>query len=217
MMNRIVSALSSIDSVTWFHVVGFISAVLLFFGFIAGIVGVGLSWKINRAQTAELARISARIEEETRKLEEAEKRVESLVKRLQPRKVPPSFLEFLRGKPTGSVEFFFQDEDSEAYMLAIDLQTKLKDAGWRVTAPEPVKASGKVPPVWPGAPLSPSGGGYAGGVMLLAKVLEPPPHRGHTPYSAIAGALFATEFGLYARMDESLPANSFRIIVGPKP
>ena len=115
------------------------------------------------------------------------------------------------------VEFFFKDEDTEALTLAIELQAAFKAAAWSVRAPEPLKESGKVKPLWPGLPLSPSGGGYSGGVKVLARVLEPEPHRGDSPYSAVVGAMKTTRFGLYVRQDESLAANSFRIIVGSKP
>lgn len=215
----------------WNTVFQFGSAILLGLTFVFGVGAIITAHVLNKRLEARIAATgltaaeaherAGRLEVEAATQREraatAEKQLLGLQRRLQPRRVPPSLIEFLRGKATGTVEFFFKDEDNEAHMFAIGLQAALKAAGWNVRAPEPLKGSGKVLPSWPGAPLSPSGGGYGGDVMVLTRVIEPEPYLGDTPFSALAGALLTTEFGLAAHADKSLPANSFRIIVGAKP
>jgi hypothetical protein len=41
----------------WFHLIGLISAAALGVGFVAGLVSVGLSWKVNQDQKLELEKI----------------------------------------------------------------------------------------------------------------------------------------------------------------
>jgi hypothetical protein len=51
----------------------------------------------------------------------------------------------LSGKPTASAEFLYQDEDPEAFALALTLREVLKGAGWRATDPAPLQARGQYP------------------------------------------------------------------------
>jgi hypothetical protein len=55
MTKRIISG--SMSTSAWFHVMGLISACALGIGFVAALISVGLSWKINREQSAEIERL----------------------------------------------------------------------------------------------------------------------------------------------------------------
>src|SRR5438874_43134 len=62
---------ASMDSTKLFHIVGLISALALGVGFIAGLISVGLSWRINKEQKLELEKV--RSDAETRLQIETEK------------------------------------------------------------------------------------------------------------------------------------------------
>jgi hypothetical protein len=51
-------SLAAMSNTEWFHIIGLISAGALGIGFFAGLISVGLSWKINREQKIELAKLS---------------------------------------------------------------------------------------------------------------------------------------------------------------
>jgi hypothetical protein len=57
------------DADRWFRVVGLISVSALSVGFVAGIVSLGLSWKINRDEKQELAKIKADAQVEAQRIE----------------------------------------------------------------------------------------------------------------------------------------------------
>jgi hypothetical protein len=73
--------LASMDATSWFHLVGLISAVALGIGFVAALVSVGLSWRINENQKGELVKLShdkdVQIEKVRTDSETETKRIES--------------------------------------------------------------------------------------------------------------------------------------------
>ncbi len=168
------------------------------------------------------AKLSLRIEEEARKRAEAENALLQLQQRLQPRRLPrETFLNALRDKPKGSVVILYQNEDPEAWWFAIDIAAQLNAAGWTAKNPEPLRPSANrpdMPSVFSMGSSFSVGGVYGGrGVSFAAREVDSPPFTRSTPFSALATALDVSGFGLSTFRDESLPENSFRIIVGPRP
>jgi hypothetical protein len=67
----------------WFHLVGLISALLLGLGFIFGLISVGLSWKLNREQNAEIANTRKETEEAKAEAARANESAAQLIERAQ--------------------------------------------------------------------------------------------------------------------------------------
>ena len=169
---------------------------------------------------SQIANLNLEAAKSNERAAEAELRLAAITMHLQPRQLPKeTFLNALRGKPKGSAIFLYEDDDPEAFSLAISLQAALKDAGWIVKAPVSIKASGtyiyspdKMPSILAAT------GVYGGrGVTLVAKLIEPWPFKQETPFSALSTALSASGFGISESRDDSLPENSFRVVVGRKP
>jgi hypothetical protein len=74
----------------WFHVVGLISAIALGVGFVAGVISVGLSWRINQDLKAKLAQLQQQASEQQARAATAEAKLLELQERSRPRALTPS-------------------------------------------------------------------------------------------------------------------------------
>jgi hypothetical protein len=133
----------------WFHIVGLISAFLLGFGFIAALISVGLSWKLNDELQSELVRLNTdltnaqtaqgRVETELAEAKTKQAEAERALLELQQLIREPRTLDetkaaaILDAGAKGLVQILFVAGD-EPKNLANKISAILSTHGWTVTA-----------------------------------------------------------------------------------
>lgn len=147
-----------------------------------------------------------RIEEESRKRAEAEERLERLRKKVEPRGL--TSLEHLFEGARGSAEIVYQRDDPEAYRFAYDVFLTLQLAKWDVSQPKPFDASGDLP-------AAIEAGATNTHVTIRANFRYLKTHEPDSAYSTLVRFFSANELGVHGQIDESLPFESCRIVIGP--
>ena len=212
--------------------------VSVLFGVIAALIGACLAWLLWRANNkyqeavtadanarieeakrgAEEARRDAalanerakelllKIEEESRKRVEAETRLKRVGKKVLQRGLTNT--DHIMDGATGTAEIVFQKDDPEGYTFAWSVYRILKLAGWKVGKPTPFVGSGDIPAaIEAGAHDSPL---TIRANFRYRQTLEP-----NSAYSTLQKFFIANDLGPSGRIDESLPLDFCRIVIGP--
>lgn len=108
----------------------------------------------------------------------------------------------------GTAEIIYQKDDPEAYRFAEAVHTMLQLAEWKVSAPKPFVASGDIP-------AAIEHGAHDTPVTIRAnfrdlRTLEP-----DSAFSTLKAFFLANNLPPAGSIDESLPFNSCRIVIGP--
>jgi hypothetical protein len=146
MMKR--RSLASMDATKWFHLVGLISAVALGIGFVAALVSVGLSWRINQGQEREVEQIRGAVAEQQERAAIAERKLLELQERVKDRHLAPEkraqLLKKLSELPKGMVMFFCPQGSVEPCNFAGELSSLFgtAGAGWHVAGMMPREYEG---------------------------------------------------------------------------
>jgi hypothetical protein len=214
----------------------FIASVI--FGVTAALIGAVLAWLLWRANNryqeavtadanarieqakrgAEEARRDAaaanerakelllRIEQESLKRAEAEERLERVRRKVFPRGL--TNLNHIMEGPKATAEIVYQQDDPEGYTFAGNVYQILMLAGWNVSPPKPFVASGDIP-------AAIEAGAHDTPLTIRAnfqylQTLEP-----DSAYSTLQKFFLANDLPPSGRIDESLPFDSFRIVIGP--
>ena len=121
------------DTTKWFHLVGLISAVALGIGFVAALVSVGLSWRINQQQELELANVRKEAAQANEKAENERLTRIKLEESLAPRAIT------ITNKTNdelklfaGTKVFMLSVDDQEARSLVGQLRVLFDMAGWNI-------------------------------------------------------------------------------------
>ena len=139
---------SSMSTSGWFHIVGLISAFALGAGFIAALVSVGLSWKLNRELQTDLVKLQTdltnaqialgtvekELAEARTKQAEAEKQLLEIKERLAFRSIDPQkasqISEVLKSFAPQSFDVLWYLDDDESTSFANEIYRVLLNAGW---------------------------------------------------------------------------------------
>lgn len=179
---------------------------------VTGFLALYFSNKANSEQAERVAGLEKATAEAKQKQTEAELSLEELRQRQEPRRLNfDVFVNTLRDKPKGKVLILYQPNDLEAYSLAIELFGALHAAAkWEVVdipQPAPQAARGTPPILTPGVIIE---------ARDTMQAVRPYPEA-DTPLRALNDALFNSLGRVNVSLDESLPDNFFRVLVGPKP
>lgn len=189
----------------------------------------------SQKQTAELSRI---VEEEASKRAEVQRELVeaqlSLRERIERQERPRwayigKLAGFLKGKPKGTVEIIYAPEDKEAQALAMGLEMELSaGAGWRISRqfrPFSADDSSQILPRYSTPamkslylPLLTRVGGTDKGLSMIISpedAYEALPKEGTAVHALLFG-LIGCGFEVYEEIDDRLPHDNVRIVVGPK-
>lgn len=150
--------------------------------------------------------LALKIEEESRKRAEAEESLERVRKKVLPRGL--ASLDHIMEGAKGTAEIVYQKDDPEAYTFAGNVYLTLKLAGWDVTPPKPFVASGDIP-------ASIEAGAMNTHVTICANFRYLQTTEPNSAYSTLQRFFSANELGVGGSIDESLPFDSCRIVIGP--
>jgi hypothetical protein len=131
-----------------------------------------------------------------------------------------AFVTALRGKPKAKAEILFAPNDEEAFELALQIRRWLgpgvngDGAGWEVSEPQPIPASGGDPRISPHAPPAIRYGAI-GGMAIASNRLWTPLDKS-TAYEGLMDAFFTARLVPSGEHIAALPDNLFIIIIGQK-
>jgi len=140
-------------------------------------------------------------------------------KQLESRHLPPEFIDTLKDKPKGEATIVYPREDGEAFGFALQLFASLRQAGWRVEVLEPIDlakhskfssddlSASRIP-------LVIAAGGQPTGISVVARRVPEPTEQ--EPFNSLVHALLPLGLPVGGGLDDNLPDNFLRIIVGPK-
>jgi len=206
------------------------------FGRFPGVIGVAGEVQFARMGSRRQGELSQRSKD---RLAEANRKLAALQKQLTPRFIGPEFSEALQGHPSAHVRIAYLKDAPDTLELSGWIVSRLVPAGWEVDDFGPIKSAtegplAELPTIFSaggqltGVTIIPSFDvpGIAGGRLRQVSIfndsinaVERVKEVGAT--SAALKALteaFLTSIGVVAvgLPDMSLPAGSFRIVVGPK-
>lgn len=140
-------------------------AATLLIAFVCTVLTIKAGSRRDELMAAESARLQASLKTN----------IEAVGERVRPRRLNKHWEESLKGKPTGSVEIWYQPEDQEAYMLAKTIFHSLKDGfGWTASEPIPIpKGRMETPGVSPNAPSAIRYGSIGIGNIVLRSWPKP--------------------------------------------
>ncbi len=221
----------------WKSLFDWSAQILIFLTFLAG-GGVLITGNIiNKRQEGKIHQFDVDLTDAKTKLAaqqeraaKAEKSLLELATKQAPRFVPNNALSsLLRGKATGTVTVLYQPNDPEAYWFAFSLMGELTGGGWKVpTLPEPIPAN--MIPRAPGFsdedmqhisafeqrfPAAMRVGVGSGLTILARSIQDGQPADG--AYKVLTDALSSFKLLNGRRLDINLPADTFILVVGPKP
>ena len=173
--------LFSMTLAEWNVAFQFTSAILLGLTFAVGAGAIITGYVLNKRQTVLIAetgrdaalakestaRLSLRIEEESKERVKAELELERLKKQVGPRRLDrEAFLKALAGQPKAPVQILYLRDDADSLEFAQEIENQLRRAGWTVTTREPIPVA---PGSGPDIPITMSVGGQPSGVTVVAR------------------------------------------------
>lgn len=177
------------------------SGVLAGLTFMVGIGALVTAHTLGNRQAEKIARLEKETAEAKQKQAEAELQLDYLRRNAGPRRVlGDKFLAALNGKDKGTVEIMYREGDSETEIFALEISSTLERADWKVSAVKPTS----------------EGIRDDEGIIIYASKIESIPLNNPSAFRGLADALATTVGRFSARVDETLPANHFRIMIGTK-
>jgi len=174
------------------------------------------------------ARLSLRVEEESKERIKAELELERLKKQVGPRLLNrEAFLKALEGQPKAPVQVLYLRDDPDSLEFAQEIAGLLERAGWTVTAREPIPTPSAVRS-GPDIPIAMSVGGQPSGVTVVAhSISEKESEAGlnrsmgkewvKTPWTVLSDA-FGKSMGVAQSAGNvaTCPVGILRVVVGPR-
>jgi hypothetical protein len=156
----------------------------------------------------------------------AELKLEQLRKQAAPRFVGSEFSNALKGQPKSHIKISYVRDAPDGYSFAFFIEMALRDAGWDVEIPEPIRTnetSSKDRTVMDSLPSSMSVRGNPTGVTIVCGPWFKFPQidklkESATSVGALMRAFIASmPWGVVVTGDPDLPDNTIRIVVAPRP
>ena len=175
---------------------------------------------------ATAAKLEVELSKQREVTAKAQEMLLTVTKRQGARYIPRGALSsLLQGKALGEIKVLYQPDDTEAFQFALSLVSELGAGGWKVGVIEPIPADMSMLPLQYRDehtaqidrlfPIAIRAGGGEGLTLVARSLQEDQPADGL--YSVLRTALTSLGFLNRGRRDETLPENSFVLIVGPKP